>query len=185
MGDAADEAAVDLEDVEKEILEVTERREARAEIVEREADPAHLQSVHEVDDQFRHRHRGAFGDLENQARANALIPGQPLIECLDPRSVADGAGGHVDRKAQTGHLGQGAASQFDRQPVDGPPELDVLHEGHEFAGGNDTARGVEHTDEALVKRGGAAGLGMDDGLIGQHRVAALHGFGDHLQYLGV
>ena len=47
------------------VARLAERGVARAEIVERKTDPAHLQPVHEIDHQFRHGHRRTFSDFKD------------------------------------------------------------------------------------------------------------------------
>ena len=67
----ADEAAVDLDQVHRQVLEVTERGHAGAEIVQREAAAERAQALDEADDARHVAHRGGLGDLEAHARAAA------------------------------------------------------------------------------------------------------------------
>ena len=73
----ADEAAIDLQIVDVEALQVVERAEARAEIVEREAAAQLLQLADEL---LRHVHVGhgrGFRDLEHQ-----------LVVCVTPLAAS-------------------------------------------------------------------------------------------------
>src|SRR6187551_1907729 len=66
--DLAHEAAVDLEEVDREVLEVTERREARAEVVEREAAAELLQRLDEAIRLAEARDGRGLRDLEADLR---------------------------------------------------------------------------------------------------------------------
>ena len=64
LGGAADEALVDLDLVERRLLQIAERGIAGAEIVEREADADRLQLGEHVVGRFAFDQEHAFGDLE-------------------------------------------------------------------------------------------------------------------------
>ena len=96
LGGAADEALVDLDLVERRLLQIAERGIAGAEIVEREADADRLQLGEHVVGRFAFDQEHALGDLELElarlrARelASALIDGrgQARIDELDRREV--------------------------------------------------------------------------------------------------
>src|SRR5690606_33877555 len=74
-----DEAAVDLQEVDREVLQITERRKARAEIVEREAAADFLERVNETIRLTVARDGRSFRDLEADARARQTA----LLELLD------------------------------------------------------------------------------------------------------
>src|SRR5882672_10628045 len=62
--DLAHEAAVDLEEIDREVLEVTEGRQAGAEIIEREFAPQLLERLDEAVGLRETGDRGGLGDLE-------------------------------------------------------------------------------------------------------------------------
>src|ERR1700682_512488 len=64
MQNLLDEAAVDLQVVDREMLQVTERRQARTEVVERELAAQFLQSLNEAVRLGETRDGGRLGDLE-------------------------------------------------------------------------------------------------------------------------
>src|SRR5690242_16019489 len=95
--DLAHERAVDLEEIDGEVLEVTERAQARAEVVEREAAAELAQRLDEAIGLREARHGGGLGDLEaDLARIDAA-----LLELLDDERqelvVAQALARKVDR----------------------------------------------------------------------------------------
>src|SRR4029453_15612316 len=97
------QAAIDLKIIEREMLQVIERAEAGAEIVQREAAAPALQLRREDLRLLNVANRGCLGQLEYQARgADVLVRDRP-IDDGNELGVADGLrrNVHVD--------GQGAA----------------------------------------------------------------------------
>ena len=73
--EAGYERAVDLEYVDRKVLQVRERRVARAEVVDREMDALLLELVHRGDRELCVLHQTAFGDLElEQRRPQPALP---------------------------------------------------------------------------------------------------------------
>src|ERR1051326_3740806 len=73
-GDAGDEGAVDLHRVERESLQVVERRVAGTEVVNRDRNADLTKRAEHLDAQLRVLHRGALRDLELQdARIDARV----------------------------------------------------------------------------------------------------------------
>ncbi len=68
MQDLLDEAAVDLQEVDREVLQVAERRQAGAEVVEREAAAELLERVDEAVRLREAGDRRGLGDLEADLR---------------------------------------------------------------------------------------------------------------------
>ena len=64
--EVVDERLRDLEDVDREVAQVAERRVARPEVVEREPHAQVAQGVQLLDRAFGVAHRAALGDLERQ-----------------------------------------------------------------------------------------------------------------------
>ena len=98
--DLAHEAAVDLEEVDREVLEITERGQAGAEVVEREAAAELAQRLDEAVRLAEARYRCGLGDLEAdlgsvQAASVELVDdeGQELV-------IAQALAGEIDRAAQ-------------------------------------------------------------------------------------
>ena len=84
--DLFDEAAVDLQEVDREVLQITEGRQAGAEVVERELAAQLFERLNEAVGLGETRNGGGFGDLEAdlggiQAAAVKLIDhvGQKFI----------------------------------------------------------------------------------------------------------
>ena len=89
--DAADEVTLDLERVERDVLEIEEGGEAGAEVVEREAAADAAQRVGEAPGLVHVADRGGLGDLEHQQRG------------IDPRLV--------DQLARAAPASSGSASE--------------------------------------------------------------------------
>src|SRR4051812_6412485 len=99
----ANEAAVDLYDVDRELLEMRERGEAGAEIVERDRDPLLVQHAQRALDIFgAAADEHALGHFELEAgRRNARL-GEPLEQALGEVAAAELGGGGVDRDMAKG-----------------------------------------------------------------------------------
>ncbi len=98
--EAGDERAVDLEDVDRELAQVAQRRVAGAEVVDRQTDPEGLERPERRDGRLDVADEGRLGDLEREA--GRVEPGRRE----DPRDVADEIGvgdlstGQVDADRQ-------------------------------------------------------------------------------------
>ena len=148
------EGAVDLELVHRQVLEVGERAEPRAEVVEREL-AAHLaQAGDEVDGTAEIGDRGGLGDLEGHRPGRHRVLGQrvldqghqPLVLHGPPRQV-DGET-HVEAAApDRGEPGDGVAHG---PPVHVVDEAETLRGRHEAAGQQQLARLHLHPQQGLV-----------------------------------
>ena len=81
--DRVGEAAVDLDDVDREALQVGERRVAGAEVVERERDAARLQCREPLLGVLARREQDALGQLERQAVRREAGVGERLLDVGD------------------------------------------------------------------------------------------------------
>ena len=92
---ARDELAVDLQVVERQVLEVVERAEARAEVVEREAAAELREALGEAPRERDVRDRRGLGDLEDQAPRVDVGARELALDEVQQRRV-------VQRRARTG-----------------------------------------------------------------------------------
>ena len=104
--EATDEVAIDLEIVEREMLQVIERAETGAEIVQREAAAPAPQLRRERLGVLDVANRRRFGQLEDQTRGVDARVRERSIDDRDELRVADGLRGdiHVERQ-RTASLG--------------------------------------------------------------------------------
>jgi len=73
-GNLRDEFPIDLDDLHRQLAQLRERGEARAEIVERELDSQRAQGVQLADRELRVVEQGALGDLDAElSRARARL----------------------------------------------------------------------------------------------------------------
>ena len=138
VGHRGDEGAVDLDLVERQLLEVGERRLAGAEVVEREPDAERAQRREHLGHALRIAHHGGLGDLALERAAGQAV----LVEQL----------GHHRRQADVEHVGGRQVDRDGQVRVLEPP-LGALAQ-----------RGVEHPAREVGDRAGA--LGERDELVG-------------------
>src|SRR6185437_9586046 len=155
--DFAHEAAVDLEVIDREVLEVPERGEAGAEVIERELAAELLQRLDEAVRLGEARDRRGLGDLE----ADLAAVEAALVELVDDEGqelvIAEALSGEVDGAecellALVGLRDQPAKSVLDHPPVDGRRDAVALSRGDEVVRGNDTAVLVLEAQQQLVVR---------------------------------
>src|SRR6185369_6511006 len=99
-GDAGDERAVDLQDVDREALEVAQRRVAGPEVVDREMDAERPQLRQPADRAGGSLHEAALGDLEDEARRRQPGVLDGLLDRLDEVRLLELAGREVDADLQ-------------------------------------------------------------------------------------
>ena len=163
----AHELPVDLQKVDRQRLQIAERRRAGAEVVERHA---HAHGAHLVDEDGRvgHvRHRGGLGDFQAQPGAQMRAGLGQQVECpAVERAVADRLSGQVDAEHfKRGLRGHGL------HPVDGPPEhpaVDARSQVKALGGRQEGARqhhrsvGLLHAQQHFgMQAGGAAAQWRD------------------------
>ena len=94
-----DEAAVDLELVEREALQIAERRIAGAEIVERDADAERAQRVEQLQRRFAALEEDRFGDLDLEPVRGEAAVGERAQDRLVQRAAVELDRRDVDRDA--------------------------------------------------------------------------------------
>ncbi|MNT47090.1 hypothetical protein D3C72_1837770 [compost metagenome] len=149
-----DEAAIDLEDVQRQVLQVGHARVAGAEIVQRHADALLVQALHGLHRLCRLAHQAALGQLHVQCTAGQAeillrageLGHQIAVEELHRR--------HVDRDRQL------APPRFHQTPLrlcrraDHPAsqrqdQAGVLAQLDELAGRDETAVGLRPAQQGL------------------------------------
>ena len=102
--EAGDEAAVDLDLVDRQALQVGQRRVARAEVVHGQPDAERAQLVQQRDRPRRVGHDRALGHLEGEPRRRDAVPAQQAGHLVDQIGVLEAAGGEVDGDAEVDAL---------------------------------------------------------------------------------
>jgi hypothetical protein len=167
----AHERAVDLEHVEREAMQVAERRIARPEVIHVDLDLEGLELPEHLGDRVGILHDHALGDLQREPRSiHAVIP-QYLLHVLDESRLGDLALRDVDAHREPvvsqaqilpgpklpACLVEHPAAQLDDQPG-------VLGMGDEVHGVNRAPVGMVPAGQHL-EAGEAAGSQRDDRLV--------------------
>ena len=136
IGEVAHKRLVDLELVDRKPLEVTERRVARAKVVNRQAHAALVQVFHDLDGAQRVLHGHALGQLQFQVMRRQTSLGQHLGHQLGQVLVTELHGRQVD-----GHLLQRQARL--------QPDAHLLRRGaqHPFTNRQDQTTFFGHRNE--------------------------------------
>ena len=181
---AAHELAVDLEVVEGEVLEVVERGEGGAEVVEREAAAEPGESVREL---LRARdvgHRGRLGDLEDHLRRVDLVRAQLVLDQRQQLGVAGRAAGDVDLEGQPAAaavlVGQHRDRAGDDPAVDRPDQVVALGGGQEGGRRDQLAERVAQPQQQL-ELAGVAGREVHDRLRLQDEAVLVEAVADHVR----
>jgi hypothetical protein len=98
LGDVADEAPVDLHEVERQLLERQEGAERHPEVVEGQQAPQVVEAAREHAGGGRVGDRRALGDLEDELPGRQADGLQPLDDQPARRRVVDRGGRDVDRQ---------------------------------------------------------------------------------------
>ena len=114
-----DERPVDLDRVERQVLQVGQRRVAGAEVVEHEPDAHVAQPAERPDPDLGLVHHDALGDLELERRRVEPGLGQDRVDLVDEVRLAELAGRQVDRhhQARAARAGRRATRVAWRQAV--------------------------------------------------------------------
>ena len=143
-----DEGAVDLEDIDREFLEVGERRIAGAEVVDRQANPQRAQRFEQRGGFDHVLHDRRFGDFEFEHRGIDAADPQGFSHVIRQRRVGQLVGGKVHRNRKVRHasalpcLGL-AACLVDDPLAERDDEVAGLRNGNE-------AVGPEHAQRRMV-----------------------------------
>ena len=164
-----DEAAVDLDLLHRQPLQVGQRRVAGAEVVDREPHPELAQVVQHGDGPVGVGHDRALGDLQGQPVGRDVVPGEQAGDVGDEVGVLQAAGGEVHRDAEV-VAGRPPASRtaasdgvehLGRQAAD---EAAALGDRDELLGPDRAEHRVLPADERLDARdlaGAQPGLRLD------------------------
>src|SRR5579859_1886504 len=143
------ELSVDLDVIDRQLLEVMERGNASAEIVEREADADLAHLLDELDRAVDIVDRFRFGDLETQLFAVEGGARYPILHKGLEIAVADRFARQIDRN----HLGLGHQLAILGQEVDDiadHPFVDARHDAEAFGGGQEFA-GIDQLAVAVLE----------------------------------
>src|SRR5688572_2045261 len=151
---ALDEAAVDLEEIDREMLQVAERREAGAEVVERELAAELLEGLDEAARLREVRDGRCLGDLEADLAAVYATAVELLDHVRQELVVAETLARQVDRAhrespALVGLGHQPAECAVDHPAVDRRRDAVALRRGDELVGRDDLAALVAHAQQQL------------------------------------
>src|SRR5271166_1349815 len=95
--DIFDELSVDLEVIDRQGLQVHERREAAAEVIERKVAAATLEFTHEMHDVAQIRDRGGLGDLEANGAGREVVARQLGDQVFEKALVVERIAGEIQR----------------------------------------------------------------------------------------
>ena len=144
---AADKAFVDLEQRNRQAVEVHERREAGAKIIQRKTHTQPTQRIHRLFDQIAAAHDGSFGQFEFQPAGIDAPLGDQAAQGRQQLTVLKLAERQVDRHvqcrqpefAQRLHVAQGAGNDPVTQRHD---QTALLGQGYKLAGWQQSTLGV-------------------------------------------
>ncbi len=172
-----DEAAVDLDDVDRQTLEDRERGIPGAEVVDGDTHVQFAQGATDAARGLHVAHRIAFRDLDAEIR-QAKAVAREIRERAHELRVAGLAPRKIEVEAESGS--QGAQDDRCRAGVAQHPIVDrgddaaLLGKGDEGCGREQAARWVVPADERLAARDHTI-AGVDVGLIVQHEFVAVDG----------
>ena len=156
-----DEAAVDLDLLHREALEVGQRRVPGAEVVDREADAEVAQPVQQRDGAGGVGHDRALRDLQGEPVRRDAVPPQETVDLLDEVGVVQAARGQVDRHADVvtrrAPLGAGGQRGVEHERGQRADEAAALGDGDELVGRDVTQLGVAPAGQRLDPRDLAVG----------------------------
>ena len=115
--DVADEAAVDLDDVERQRTQVRQRREAGPEIIQREADALVLEAGDDAPRELDIRKQRALGDLDHQPFRGERRLRRGSDDALCEPAIGELGRRDVDRYLDLRIPRRGFAKRFARSPV--------------------------------------------------------------------
>ena len=178
LGDAVDELAVDLDRLDREALDVVERRVAGAEVVEHQPHAEALEVLQHGGRRGRLLHQDALGQLEPQALRRHAGLAQDAGELVGQRGLGELAAGEVDGQAGEVDRGVGGparelAAGLAQHPA---PERDdqpaLLGDGDERAREHDALARVAPAHERL-DGDDAALVEVDERLVVELELVAL------------
>ena len=178
-GDVADEAAVDLELVNRQLLEVAERRIAGAEVVDGQADALLLEQAEGLDGTLGVLHDKGLGDLQFEIIRAESADLQRTLDRGHQLAAIDLGTGQVDRQSLQGQalvepVGDLGASSFQHPLADFANQAATLGGIQEQPRGDKAANRVLPAHQRLGTSDVSTGGGHDR-LVVNHELAALQG----------
>jgi len=170
--EVAHERAVDLDSVDRELLQMTQRGKPGAEIVECHAAAEIAQRAHEARALGDVVQRRGLGDLDDEAAGDLRPVLEDRRDGAQPRAVGRGEAGDVEGEIDRGMLGDFVHRLVEHVAVDQADEAQLLDRGDEIAGGDDLAVLGDHAQQAFAEID-LAGLGRDHRLIGEDQAVLL------------
>src|SRR5215813_5211882 len=147
----AHERAVDLDDVEGERLQVAERGEAGAEVVDRHAAAEVADGREEARGFVDVGQRRGLGDLDDQPLGDVGLVLDQRREAAQPGLVAGRETRDVDREVQLRVVAERLDREVQHVAVDEAYEAELLDDRHEGAGRDDLAALAAHAQQAFVE----------------------------------
>ena len=172
IGDAADEGLVDLDLVERRVLQIAERGIAGAEIVQRQADAQHLERGEDFlgGGAIAHHHR--FGQFDFQPFGRQAAVGQRLGHGRGKARVGELRGRYVHRDLHPARPFGGIGAGLFQHPIaQRADQVGFLGNRDEDRRRNIAQFGMFPAREGF-ERDDLFGLGIDDGLIGHAHLPA-------------
>ena len=183
--DIADELTVDLQIVDGQILEVGERRQTAAEVVERELAAEGLQRLHEVNNSRQIRYGRRLGDLETDRAPRQLLFRQLPSHELEEAVLGQGGARQVDgqrvaRVAVGVTVGQLGERGMNHPAIERRHEIVSLRRRDELIRADELAALVTHPEKEFVVAALVAVLvrDTDDRLVEEFEPALFHGARD-------
>src|SRR5437660_115108 len=179
VGDMTDELPVDLEEIDRQRLQIHEGRQPGAEVVQRELAAARFQLAHEVGDAGEAGHRRRLGDLEAQGGGDRGVA-HALQDELDEGLLVEGRAREIDREQRRRLLAQAPRlQQLDRllhdPPVDDRHDVIALGRRDELTRWHERSVIVPQAHRELMEARRGCGSDRHDGLEEQLQAVFLHG----------
>src|SRR5262245_40295612 len=182
--EALHERAVDLQDVDREPVQVGERRVAGAEVVDRDAHAELLELLQRRQHRLAVVHQHALGQLDHEAARVDARDAEGLLHVGADVGLRELDRGDVDADADLAALGQvrlpdlHLAAGLRQHPAAERDDLArLLRDRDEFARADHAALGVLPADERLDAEQ-VARVQLDDRLVEQQELAALERLAD-------
>ena len=173
-----DERAVDLHDVDREAVQVAERRVAGAEVVDGEAHAERLQVLEGAEVELGVLEHHALGDLEHERVGGPVAAGEHVAHEVGEGRCGELAGGDVDREQEVAPVvGVGPRRRLTHRGLEHPgaerhDEPGALGPGDDLVGTDEPASGWFQRRSASAPPD-VAGPQVDLGLVHEGELVAL------------
>src|SRR5215471_2524512 len=163
LGDVTDELSIDLQEVHRQGLQIDERGNPAAEVIERKAAAAALELAHQVARVREARHRSGLGDLEAQGARNRRLA-DALQDEIDERLLIERGAREIhchqrQRYAALAPLGEQGDRLSHHPAVDDRHDVVPLGGRYEFARRHEQALIIAQPHRELVE--GTATVGAE------------------------